>query len=80
MRGETGESWAAGECGAAGESSAPVRAVQPERAGHGARCHERGDESCHNPDMNLQMCTPLGNLSESERRSEICQIRSEAVV
>ena len=36
--------------------------------------------NCHVPDMNLQMCTHLGNLSESERRSEICQLRSEAVV
>ena len=35
---------------------------------------------CHDPDMNLQMCTHLENLSESERRSEICQLRSEAVV
>ena len=35
---------------------------------------------CHVPDMNLQMCTHLWNLSESERRSEICQLRSDAVV
>ena len=29
---------------------------------------------CHVPDMNLQMCTPLGNLSATYRRSETCQI------
>ena len=33
----------------------------------GRRCHERGEESCHVPDMNLQMCAHLWNLSESER-------------
>ena len=35
---------------------------------------------CHVPYMNLQMCAHLGNLSESERRSEICQLGPEAVV
>ena len=53
-----------------GSGALGERAVDPERT----------SGPCHVPDMHLQMCTHLGNLSESERRPEICQLRSEAVV